>query len=351
MPRNKTLASKRASKQASKRRTSARSWLEKQSKKELIDFILEIAQEHPRLSELLADRANLKQGNNSTITDAIRKEIEALEPDWSDDHAFDAGSDFAHIAKRLAALLDAGYADDVVDLGEAFVRQAPKCYEFSHYDDWGIASGISECLDIILKALPHSSLTPAEQLLWYIDAEQKDEYAIFNGTKDLTKMRRYKKADWQVVSGVLEKRLRAKSVPGDKATFSDRYKRENLSRWLQTALEKSGRITDVIALLQRETPITHSYDKLVSALLTAGHEQEAHDWIVEGFAKTIDKLPGIAWRLAEQLRDMAKRKNSTSTSPLCWRWNSFTGRTQHCTANWIKRPNASSAGRRYENRF
>jgi hypothetical protein len=51
MPRNKTLASKRAPKQASKRRTSARGWLEKQSKKELIVFILGIAQEQPRVSE------------------------------------------------------------------------------------------------------------------------------------------------------------------------------------------------------------------------------------------------------------------------------------------------------------
>jgi uncharacterized Zn finger protein len=58
--------------------------------------------------------------------------------------------------------------------------------------------------------------------------------------------------------------------------------------------------------LQREAPINHRYDKLVSALLTAGRKQEAHDWIIVGFAKTIDKLPGIAWRLAEQLMDMAK---------------------------------------------
>jgi uncharacterized Zn finger protein len=77
---------------------------------------------------------------------------------------------------------------------------------------------------------------------------------------------------------------------------------------LQTALERSGRQTDIIDLLQREAPITHCYDKLVSALLTAGRKQEAHDRIVEGFAKTIDKLPGIAWRLAEQLIDMAKRE-------------------------------------------
>ena len=308
MPRKKTPALKRVPKQRSKRRTSARSWLEKQSKDELVDFVLGLAQEHPRISELLADRSSLKQGNIIPIREAIRRDIEALEPDWQDYDAFDADTDFARIAERLAALLDAGYADDVVELGEVFLELAPKRYEYSHYDDWDISSGIAECLDIILKALTRSSLPPAEQLLWYIEAELKDEYAIFDNTEDFIKKRGYKKADWQVVSEILESRLQAQKVPQDNGTFSDSYKRENLSRWLQTALERSGRQTDIIGLLQREAPITYRYDKLASALLTAGREQEAHDWIVEGFAKTIDKLPGIAWLLAEQLIDMARRE-------------------------------------------
>ena len=312
MPRQIKPALKRVPKQRTKRRTSARSWLEQQSKEELIDFILGLAQEHPRISELLADRSNLKQGNINPIREAIHRDIEALEPDWQDYDAFDADTDFAHIAERLAALLDAGYADDVVELGESFLELAPKRYEYSHYDDWDISSGIAECLDIILKALTRSSLPPAEQLLWYIDAELKDEYAIFDHTDGFIKKRGYKKADWQMVSDVLSKRLQVRTVPGDNATFSDNYKRENLSRWLQTALERSGRQSDIIGLLQREAPITHCYDKLVSALLTAGRDQEAHDWIIEGFAKTIDNLPGIAWRLAEQLIDMAKREKQHS---------------------------------------
>lgn len=305
MPRKKTPASKRVPKQ----RTSARSWLEKQSQKELVDFILGVAQEHPRVRELLANHADMKQGKIDLVRDSIRKDIEALEPDWPGDDTFDADSDFVHIAERLAALLDAGYVDEVVELGEVFLRLAPQRYEYSHYDDWSIESGISECLDIILKALPRSSLPPAEQLLWYINAELKDDYAIFDNTKDFVKKRCYKKADWQVVSTILEKRLQALAVPADNTGSQDHYKRENLTRWLQTALERSGRQTDIIQVLQREAPITHSYDELVSALLTAGRDQEARDWIIKGFAKTIDHLPGVAWRLAEQLRDMAVREN------------------------------------------
>jgi len=289
-----------------------RGWLEKRSKKELVNLILEIAQEYPRVRERLANRANLKQGKINPVREAIHRDIEALEPDWQDDDAFDADSDFAHIAEQLAALLDAGYADDVVELGETFLQLASKRYEYSHDDDWDIASGISECLDILLQALSRSSLPPTEQLLWYIDAELKDEYGIFNNTEGFIKKRCYKKADWKVVSDVLAKRLQTQTIPADNTKPPDRYKRENLTRWLQTALEKNSRQTDIIDLLQREAPITHRYDKLVSALLTAGREQEAHDWSVEGFAKTIDKLPGIAWRLAEQRRDMATRKKRHS---------------------------------------
>ncbi len=308
MTRKKLSALKRVPKQRSNRQPSVRSWLEKQSKKALVELILEIAQAYPRIHEDLANRTNLKQGKVNPVRDAIRRDIEALEPDWQGYDNFDADSDFAHIAEQMAALLDAGYADDVVELGETFLRLAPQRYEYSHYDDWDIASGIAECLDIILKALSHSSLPPAEQLLWYIDAEKKDEYGVFDGTEDFIKKRGYKKVDWQVVAGELEKRLQAQPVPGDSATSSGHYQRENLSRWLQTALEKGGRQTDIIDLLQREAPITRCYDKLVSALLTAGRKQEAHDWIVKGFAKTIDELPGIAWQLAEQLRELAKRK-------------------------------------------
>ncbi len=307
MPRKKPL-SKRVPKQRHTQRTSARGWLEKQSKKALVDFILELAQEYPRVNERLTNRANLKQGKISPVKEAIRRDIEALEPDWQDHDAFDVDNDFPHIAEQLAALLDAGYAEDVVELGETFLRLAPRRYEYSHYDDWEIASGISECLDVILEALSRSSRPPAEQLLWYINAVQKDEYAIFDNTGSFINKRCYKKADWQVVAGELEKRLMAQPVPIDNDTYPGRYQRKELSQWLQTALEKGGRQTDVIDLLQQEAPITYGYDKLVAALLSAGREQEARDWIVKGFASTIDKLPGIAWRLAEQLRDLATRE-------------------------------------------
>jgi hypothetical protein len=113
----------------------------------------------------------------------------------------------------MSALLNAGAADDVVELGQVFLLLAPQRYEYSHYDDWDIACGIAECLDIILKALSLSSLSRPKQLLWYIDAELQDDYAIFDNTEDFIKKRCYQKADWQVVSETLEKRLGVQTHP------------------------------------------------------------------------------------------------------------------------------------------
>jgi hypothetical protein len=79
---------------------------------------------------------------------------------------------------------------------------------------------------------------------WYINAELKDEYAIFDTTGDFIKKRGYRKADCQVVSEILESRLQTHTLPLDNGTFSDNYNRENLSRWLQTALERTGGTTE-----------------------------------------------------------------------------------------------------------
>ncbi len=81
MPRKKLPASKRVPKPRSNRQPSMRSWLEKQSQKELVELILEVAQAYPRIHEDLANRANLKQGKINPVRETIRKDIEALEPD------------------------------------------------------------------------------------------------------------------------------------------------------------------------------------------------------------------------------------------------------------------------------
>jgi len=288
-------------------KNTARDYLEKLSKKELIEFILEIADRHSQVKKQLSDRTNLDKGNIRQIIADTRKDIQALEPDGYCCGDF-TSDDFGPIHGRLCKLLDSGHPDAVVELGTEFIRIAPLRYEYDHGDDWGISCGIENCLEVILEALDLSSLSPAGQLVWYIDAVMNDDYCIFENVKDITNSKRYKKDHWAKVRAILEERLEQSAIPDENTSHSARYKRKRLARWIETAMEKSGNRQDTIALLKREAPITHSYPQLVTALLSARQHEEAQQWAVEGFTRTIDKSPGIAWQLATQLKDMAKRR-------------------------------------------
>jgi len=172
------VAKKRAPRRRIDPKITTRNYLEKLSKKELIEFILEIAGKHPQVKKKLSDRTNIATGNITRITTAIRKDIEALEPSGYSYDDF-SSDDFAPIHERLARLLDTGHPDEVVELGVDFIKIAPRRYEYDHSDDWGISCGIENCLEVIVKALTLSSLSPAEQLVWYIDAVMDDDYCIF----------------------------------------------------------------------------------------------------------------------------------------------------------------------------
>jgi len=303
----KLVGTKRVPHRSLGAKTTVRGYLEKFNKKELVEFILEAANKHPQLNKYLLNQANLDMGNITQVTVAIRKEIEALEPDGYDDDDF-SSNDFDLIHERLSKLLDSGHPDEVVDLGTTFIEIAARRYEYDNGDDWGICYGIERCLEVIIKALTLSSLSPAEQLVWYIDAVMDDGYCIFDNVKNITKNRRYKKDDWAEVRTVLEERLEQLASPDEDTRHSGRYKREQLTNWIETAMEKSGNKRDAIDLLKREALITHCYPQLVAALVSARQHEDARQWAIKGFTQTIDKLPGIAWELVAQLKEMAKQK-------------------------------------------
>lgn len=307
MARKKSAGTKPVPRRRVKPKVTPRDYLEKRTKKELIEFILEMAKKYPQIAKQLSDRTNLDTGNFIQVAIALRKEIEALEPDGYDYDDF-SSDDFDPIHERLCKLLDSGHPDEIVGLGTTFIKVAQRRYEYGHPDDWGISYDIEKCLKVIVKALPLSSLSPAEQLIWYIDAVMDDDYCIFDNVKDITKNRNYKKDDWAEVRVVLEDRLEKLTGSDENSGHSEDYHRKQLAGWTETAMKKSGNRRDAINLLKREAPITHCYPQLVAALLSARQHEEAQQWIIKGFTRTIDKLPGIAWELVAQLKEMAKRK-------------------------------------------
>ena len=89
-----------------------------------------------------------------------------------------------------------------------------------------------------------------------------------------------------------------------------RYDREHTTGWLIQALEKSGREAEVLAILEREAPITKCYVTLVGRLVEARRWDAARRWAIRGHEDTASDLPGIAADLRVRLREIAAKEGN-----------------------------------------
>ncbi len=301
----------RQAKTKTKRRADVlRNVFEAMTKKELIEFVMDLTERYPEIGHQVLEEERLKSGQVNKIVKSIRREIEKLsgEPGWRS-HWSDEGNipDYSRVCERLLSLLKSGHADAVVDLGEDLWRLGNEQVGMSN-DEGETGMEIAKCMEIIFRAIPESSLSPADQMLWMINAFIEDNYALLDSVGDCFLDNRYKKTDWSQVTDALLTRLNKLPKLKKQDNYSIGYEREQIMRWAIKALENSGRKVEVIPLLEREAPITHCYVMLIEHLLSEGHKEDARKVAVDGFGKTINYLPGIAWDLEKKLCSMAQHE-------------------------------------------
>ena len=273
------------------------------SKDELVNFAASLAAGDQNIARTLIEDRELAGGKVNKIVKALRADIEDLtsQPAWKDNwRGRGEIPDYSGVLKRLNMLLKSGHADALVDIGEDLLELGMRQIEQSD-DEGETASQIGECLELVFKAIPSSSLEPPEQIIWMIDAFLVDRYGILDGVENPFPARRYSKADWSAVADEMRGRLDSLTVE-EKEDYGKRYHRERIMNWAITALEKSGRTGDIIPVLEREAPITSCYSRLVSALV------QARRWAYEGYAKTRKNYAGIAAGLVDKLRELAVRE-------------------------------------------
>jgi len=286
-------------------------FLEKQTKEQLINLLKDLSERYPNVREDLGDRQNLSKGSSRKIIAAVRKEIQELssEPGWKN-HWNNEGyiPDYSRVKNRFKSLLAKGHADEVVTLGKELLEAGIRQVEMSH-DEGETGIEISSCLDIVFQALPKSSLSPVEQILWVIDAELVDEYELCSGAESFWK-KKQKASDWNNVADRLLERLNKFQPAKGEDSFSRSYHRDNLTNWIIRALESSGRQEEVIPLCEREAAVTGNYTRLVDALKEAKRLEEAEQWIHKGIKATQKQSPGIAKQLKDTLREMREREGN-----------------------------------------
>lgn len=286
-------------------------FLKGKTKAQLIGLIHEIAQQHPEIAQEFVDRQQLTSGDTTTLVKRLRREIQEIgtEPGWQD-HWGGGGytPDYSGIRKKLETLLEAGHADEVLALGRELVSTGIRQVEESQ-DNGETELEVADCMPVIVKALDQSSLDSADKLNWALDAELDDPYEMCEACADYL-LGEHPKSAWHTLADRLLLRLKAMKPSKGLGDFSRSYARDRLTDWAIHALDRAGRIDEIVPLCETEVKKTGNYKRLVDLLVSMRRYEEAERWIRKGIGATKDKMPGLAKGLRNTLREIrTKQKN------------------------------------------
>ena len=297
------------SKSKKSKAASLRPYLQEQTKDELVELMIELADEHDAVRQLLADRRELASGQTQKILQMIRREIHALEESlWDEYNHRDPAANVGRLKAALKGLVAAGQADAAVRLGPELLDAGTRALEHDHEGESDAA--FADCFEVLFQALNTASLSPADQIEWAIDMEQADGYSLCAaGLENLWK-KGYAKSDWSAVCDRLAQRLEAIEPVAEEDAFLPNFKRSQMADWLTRALEKAGRQDEIIPLWEREAPITNTYAHLVDLLIAKRRWEEARHWCRQGMEAVPSIYPGIEATLHKQLQTINERSGN-----------------------------------------
>ena len=281
-------------------RQDIEAFLKGKTKAQLIDLIHELAGQYPEMARDLSDSKQLISGNTKTLVTRLRKEIRDIgdEPGWQDYWKGEGYTpDYSGIRKKLDTLLEARHADEVLTLGRELVTTGIRQVEESH-DEGETAMEVADCMPVIVKALERSSLDTADRLVWALDAVLEDQFEVCEAFAEYLH-RRHSKSAWHTLADRLLVRLKGLKSTKGADDFSRNYERDRLSDWIIDALERAGRMEEIIPLCEAEAGKTGSFERLVKRLTSAKRYEDANRWIQEGIRATEKKWPGIASNLRD----------------------------------------------------
>jgi uncharacterized Zn finger protein len=282
-------------------------YLGQKSKEELLNIMNGIISRNPEIGEELNYKAKIAHGKPSALVRTVKREIlkASSEPGWRNYWKHTGYTpDYSRVRSGLQRLRDEGHADEVVTLGERLFSAGIDQVEQSN-DEGETAEEVAGALKIVFGALGECSLGSADKMEKAIDFALSDDYGLCRGLELFWK-RRFGKKDWDALADRLIGRLNCLKNEDSEKSFPRDYRRDRLTDEIIRALEKAGRDAEAIDLCMREAEITGSYVRLVKLLRKAGRISETEIWIREGIKATLNKLPGIASALKDELLDIRR---------------------------------------------
>ncbi len=286
-------------------------FLQDKSKTQLVELLLELAEQHPDIAQDLMDRQQITSGSTKKLVARLRREIREAggQPGWEDDwYGGGPTADYGAIRRKLEELLEAGYADEVLSLGRELLIAGTRQVEESD-DEGETAEEVAACMPVVVKALEQSSLSPAARLAWAVEAVLKDAYDLCGAFEEYLDGRHPKEA-WNILANQLLTQLKTLAPSREEDEFSRRYARDRLTDWAVHALEQAGRSDEIIPLCEAEARKTKNYDRLVEWLLHRRRYEEAERWIREGIQAAAQRGFGVADSLREQFTTLLTRRKN-----------------------------------------
>ena len=279
-------------------------YLKKQTNAQLIELLNELTKAFPDVREFLEDRRKVRSGNADTLLKAIRQEIADIRegPDW-DEYEYEYEQEyqpvsFNRLKTYLQALLLAGPAEELLQVGKELINAVN--FAIDNYEIEGdIIDEVPACMEIVIQALPASSLSSSEKLIWAVDLELADEYEFCYDVLKNIWNNANKKSDWHALADELQKRLNA--------IRSDNDLRRQVTGWLIAALEQTGREDEIIPLREREAEITGEYTQLIDLLIGEKHYEEAKNWCQKAITNTDPNHLGNISDIEDRLRTIQEK--------------------------------------------
>lgn len=255
--------------------TSLREALARLSRDALLELLLKACQQDRNILLLCAARADPHNiGIQAIINDAgIAIAKAACSPDFDNDYS--SAPDYNAIAKKLRTITAAGKPDMSLHLATEVFNTCSNVIELYDHDG-EVVGDVGEVAEAGAEALREVDWLPAKKLIWAINAILKDNFGYcehFNACLHEIS----DSSAWAEAADYLARQTQD----------VDSWKKSTLTDLRKLALEKAGRLAELLRLYESEAKESNDYLELVDYLLGQGKEADAETWIKKGLQAPI----------------------------------------------------------------
>lgn len=261
-----------------------RKYLAAQDKDVLVEIVMKEAAENQRLNESLSMKASLKSSSGSDLT-TLRKTIDRairIHGFIKYDSAYEYFRRVDNVLDGIQALLDAGRAEEVVELAERAMRRIEENIGAVDDSNGRWTSALDRLWQIHHDACLRARVDPEALAKRLFGWEIRSDYGIFDrvvntyadvlGEKGLAVYRELAEAEWSKVPAL---------APGEERHAWD-GNRSRITSIMEALAARSGDIEQMVAVKSRDLSRAHSFTEVAEIYKKAGNHDAALEWAERG---------------------------------------------------------------------